>query len=60
MLYDAFSTGCGDPAMAKPTKFPSREWLLTNVGESLFDLTPEEYRTFQLFTKAFYGTDTQC
>lgn len=46
--------------MARPTKFPSREWLLTNVGESLFDLTPEEYRTFQLFTKAFYGTDTQC
>ena len=44
----------------KPTKFPAREWLLTQVGESLFTLTPEEYVLFQLFAKAFYATDTQC
>jgi hypothetical protein len=45
--------------MAKPAKFPPREWLLTGAGESLFTLTSEEYLLFQLFTKAFYGTDTQ-
>ena len=44
----------------KSTKFPAREWLLTQVGESLFTLTPEEYVLFQLFTKAFYDTDTKC
>ena len=53
------STGFGDIDM-KPTKFPAREWLLTQVGESLFTLTPEEYVLFQLFTKAFYATDTKC
>jgi hypothetical protein len=39
----------------KTAKFPSREWLLTNVGESLFNLTPEEYFFFQLLAKEFYA-----
>lgn len=41
------------------TKFPAREWLLTQVGESLFLLSDEDYYTFQLLAKAYYGTDTQ-
>lgn len=45
--------------MAKTTKFPAREWLLTNVGESLFSLTLEEYYFFQLLAKAYYGSDIE-
>lgn len=52
------STGSGE-LMSKLTKFPAREWLLTNVGESLFSLTQEEYYLFQLLAKAYYGSDTQ-
>ena len=45
--------------MAKPTKFPAREWLLTEVGESLFSLTPDELAIFKLLAKEFYAADTQ-
>ena len=37
------------------TKFPARLWLLTGVGESLFDLSPEELFTFELLAKEFYA-----
>jgi len=41
------------------TKFPASLWLLTNIGESLFDLSPEDLFTFELLAKNFYATNTQ-
>ena len=37
------------------SKFPARLWLLTNVGESLFDLDPEAFYYFELLAKEFYA-----
>lgn len=37
------------------TKFPARLWLLTQVGESLFDLDAEALFYFELFAKEFYA-----
>lgn len=43
--------------MKRTTKFPASLWLLTGVGECLFDLSPEDLETFKLLA-AEYWKDT--